>query len=294
MVYGGNTLLAHGVGTGKTAETIMAAMEMKRMGIVNKNMFAVPNHKVSDFRNDILMVYPNARVLMPNATDFKPENRAKLFAQIATNDWDFVIVGHSQFGMIPVSEQTQQEYFNNEIDEIERVIEEHRRENGQNVDKAFIKNLEKAKASAQSKMDELLTARRDSTITFEEMGVDGLVVDEAHNFKNLRFFTKINVPGVAGSAAKRAEDMFMKTTYLHNKNGRIIFATATPITNAVAEIYNMTRYVAPEVLKEAGLQSFDAWASSFGTVETKNRNVAGRTLFPRKRDSLNIITCRQW
>lgn len=269
VVFGGNTLLAHGVGTGKTSEMIASAMEMKRMGITRKNVMVVPKHKVGDFRNDILKMYPEAKVLMATEKDFKKENRGKLFSKIGTNDWDIVIVGHSSFGLLPVSKETQAAYIEKEKADLEEVITSARTKDGGVRDTRFVKALEKTLQSMESKLKALLDAPKDDTITFEELGIDGLFVDEAHNFKNLPFYTKLNLPGIKGGASKRASDLFMKTEYLRNSGGRIVFATATPVTNTISEIYNMTRFVSPETLEQAGVYSFDSWASTFGSIETK-------------------------
>lgn len=269
VVFGGNTLLAHGVGTGKTCEMIASAMEMKRMGITKKNVFVVPKHKIGDFRNDILKMYPEAKVLMATEKDFEKKNRGKLFSKIGTNDWDIVIIGHSSFGLLPVSSQTQAAYIEKQKTELEDVITRAKKESGQKLDKRFVSGLEKSLKSLEARLHEALDSKKDDTITFEELGIDGLFVDEAHNFKNLPFYSKLNLPGIKGGTSKRASDMYMKTEYLRERGGRIVFATATPITNSVSEFYNMTRFVSPETLKSAGIYSFDSWASTFGSIETK-------------------------
>ncbi|MDD6484212.1 MAG: DEAD/DEAH box helicase family protein [Clostridiales bacterium] len=269
VVFGKNTLLAHGVGTGKTAEMIASAMELKRMGVVKKNMMIVPKHKVGDFRSDILTMYPNAKVLMATEKDFEKSKRAKLFSKIASNDWDIVVIGHTSFNKIPVKPQTQAAFIENEIADLESVITAARAESGKKQDKRFISSLEKAKKAKEVQLKALLDAPKDNTLTFEEMGVDSVFVDEAHNFKNLPFYTKLNVPGIKSGTAKRAQDLYMKTNYLRDRDGRVTFATATPITNTISELYNMTRYLRPDLLREAGIYSFDGWASTFGTIETK-------------------------
>ena len=265
VVFGGDTLLAHGVGTGKTFEMIASAMECKRLGITHKNLFVVPNNKVSDFQSDIHKLYPSAKVMAVGEADFTKDRRAAMISALATNDYDIAVIGHSQFGFIPVSNETKQNALRAQIAEIENTV------SGMNSyqDRRTVKQLEKAKESLENKLKELST-RKDDTINFESLGVDGLFVDEAHNFKSLTYYTKLNVAGAnAGGASQRAQDMFEKTQYLHDIHGRVVFGTATPITNSVAEIYNMTRFVNPEILKEAGIESFDAWSANFGNIESK-------------------------
>lgn len=265
VVFGGDTLLAHGVGTGKTFEMIASAMESKRLGITHKNLFVVPNNKVSDFQSDIHKLYPSAKVMAVGEADFTKDRRAAMISALATNDYDIAVIGHSQFGFIPVSNETKQNALRAQISEIENTV------SGMNSyqDRRTVKQLEKAKESLENKLKELST-RKDDTINFESLGVDGLFVDEAHNFKSLTYYTKLNVAGAnAGGASQRAQDMFEKTQYLHDIHGRVVFGTATPITNSVAEIYNMTRFVNPEILKEAGIESFDAWSANFGNIESK-------------------------
>ena len=265
VVFGGDTLLAHGVGTGKTFEMIASAMESKRLGITHKNLFVVPNNKVSDFQSDIHKLYPSAKVMAVGEADFTKDRRAAMISALATNDYDIAVIGHSQFGFIPVSNETKQNALRAQIAEIENTV------SGMNSyqDRRTVKQLEKAKESLENKLKELST-RKDDTVNFESLGIDGLFVDEAHNFKSLSYYTKLNVAGAnAGGASQRAQDMFEKTQYLHDIHGRVVFGTATPITNSVAEIYNMTRFVNPEILKEAGIESFDAWSANFGNIESK-------------------------
>lgn len=265
VVFGGDTLLAHGVGTGKTFEMIASAMESKRLGITHKNLFVVPNNKVSDFQSDIHKLYPSAKVMAVGEADFTKDRRAAMISALATNDYDIAVIGHSQFGFIPVSNETKQNALRAQIAEIENTV------SGMNSyqDRRTVKQLEKAKESLENKLKELST-RKDDTVNFESLGIDGLFVDEAHNFKSLTYYTKLNVAGAnAGGASQRAQDMFEKTQYLHDIHGRVVFGTATPITNSVAEIYNMTRFVNPEILKEAGIESFDAWSANFGNIESK-------------------------
>lgn len=272
-VFGGNTLLAHGVGTGKTFETIATAMESKRLGITHKNLFVVPKNKVYDFQRDILKLYPNARIMIADDSDFKKENRPRMIASLATNDFDIAVIGHSQFAFIPLSPETERATINQQLEEYRAILEE---EAGPQTDQygrrirkqksRSVKDIEKAIARLEARLEELQVKKRDNTLTFEQLGIDGLFVDEAHNFKNLPFATTLNVPGVKNSDAQRAGDMFAKTNYLHSTGGRVVFATATPITNSMSELYNMTRFVSPETFREAGIYSFDDWANTFGEV----------------------------
>lgn len=285
IVFGGDTLLAHGVGTGKTAEMIMSAMELKRMGLVNKVMMVVPNNKIADFRTDILKTYPSAKVLMATEKDFQKSNRARLFSKIGTNDWDIVVVGHSSFKMIPVKNETQRKFIEREIDEIETTIRSSTAESARQ-NRRFISQLEKSRTAAEQRLKRLLDIGRDETLAFEEMGVDALFVDEAHNFKNLPYYTKLNVSGIGSASSQRAEDMLMKTNYIRDIDGRVVFATATPITNSVSEMYNMTRFVKPEALEQAGIKSFDTWAATFGEVISKAEvSPDGRSLRVKERFS---------
>ena len=271
-IFNGNTLLAHGVGTGKTAEMITIAMELKRMGIAKKNMMVVPPHKVADFRNDILKMYPSAKVIMlekgANATQ-----RQRFYAQVAANDFDIVVIPHSSFGMLDVSTDTKTAFISNQIAELEEVLTNAQLDKGKNLDGRFIRQLEKQKKTLEEKLKAITESQKDSGNTFEELGIDSLFVDEAHNFKNLPFSSKLSrVAGVSvnqsnnKTRASRAENMFMITDYLNRNNGRITFGTATPITNSMSEIYNMTRFLRPDILADAGIQSFDAWASMFGSI----------------------------
>lgn len=267
IVFNSGTLIAHGVGTGKTAELVMGAHQLKKLGRVKKPMFVVPLTKTSDFREEFLRLYPTANILTITDKDAEASRRSQLLSQIASNDWDAVIIGHSTFGLIPVSVETQKEYIQNQINEIEQAIRESTAENKRDS-KRFVKQLEKTKKILEGKLKDLLEKRKDTTMSFEELGVDALFVDEAHNFKNLSYYTKLNVAGSQGAASARAEDLYMKTEYLRSKNGVVVLATATPITNSVAEMYNMLRFVGPSALEASGVKSFDAWASSFGKVET--------------------------
>ena len=271
-VFNGNTLLAHGVGTGKTAEMIATAMELKRMGIVKKNMMVVPNHKVADFRNDILKMYPSAKVIMLEK-GANASQRQRFYAQVAANDFDIVVIPHSSFGMLDVSEDTKTAFVYNQLAELEEVMTQAQQDSGKNIDGRFIRQLENQKKRLEEKLKAVTESAKDNGNTFEELGVDSLFVDEAHNFKNLPFYSKLSrVAGVSinqsnnKTRASRAENMFMITDYLNRNNGRITFGTATPITNSMSEIYNMIRFLRPDILADAGIQSFDAWASMFGSI----------------------------
>ena len=268
VVFNGNTLLAHGVGTGKTAEMIASAMELKRLGVVKKNMMVVPNHKPDDFRNDILKMYPSAKVIMLGAgKTVKPADRQKFFAQVASGDWDICIVPHSVFGLLDVADDTKRAFIQNQIDELEEVLTLSQLEKGKALDGRFVRQLENQKKKLQAKLEAVAEAKKDKGMVFEELGVDSIFVDEAHNFKSLPFYTKLaRVAGVSSSESSRAENMFMVTDYVNRAGGRVNFATATPITNSMTEIYNMIRFLRPDILKEAGIGSFDAWASMFGSI----------------------------
>ncbi|MBO5700933.1 MAG: DEAD/DEAH box helicase family protein [Clostridia bacterium] len=271
-IFNGNTLLAHGVGTGKTAEMIAIAMELKRMGIAKKNMMVVPNHKVADFRNDILKMYPSAKVIMLEK-GANASQRQRFYAQVAANDFDIVVIPHSSFGMLDVSDDTKTAFVTNQLAELEEVMIMAQQDSGKNVDSRFIRQLETQKKRLEEKLKAITESAKDIGNTFEELGVDSLFVDEAHNFKNLPFYSKLSrVAGVSvnqsnnKTRASRAENMFMITDYLNRNNGRITFGTATPITNSMSEIYNMIRFLRPDILADSGIASFDAWASMFGSI----------------------------
>lgn len=291
-IFNGNTLLAHGVGTGKTAEMIAIAMELKRMGIAKKNMMVVPPHKVADFRNDILKMYPSAKVIMlekgANATQ-----RQRFYAQVAANDFDIVVIPHSSFGMLDVSADTKAAFVSNQIAELEEVLTAAQEAEKGKIDGRFIKQLENQKKRLEEKLKFVTETEKDNGNTFEELGVDSLFVDEAHNFKNLPFSSKLSrVAGVSinqsnnKTRASRAENMFMITDYLNRNNGRITFGTATPITNSMSEIYNMTRFLRPDILEDSGIQSFDAWASMFGSIVNQAEvDPSGRNMRMKERFS---------
>ena len=273
VLFGGNTLLAHGVGSGKTAEMIISAMELKRTGVAHKIMFAVPNNKVTDFRNDILKYYPTANVLAADDKDFSADRRGRMLAKIAANNYDIVVVGHSQFGFIPISSERRAQYYQTQIDELDDLLNNYYEEKKRNASSTkrdnFVKDISKAILKYKEKLKDIVeNMSKDNTMTFEELGIDSLFVDEAHNFKRLPYYTKMNVPGASGgSGSQRAQNMHIITDYLNKRNGRIVFATATPITNSMYEMYNMMRYLAPEILEEHDIRSFDAWASSYATIE---------------------------
>lgn len=265
-VFNGNTLLAHGVGTGKTAEMIASAMELKRLGVIKKNLMVVPNHKTADFRNDILKMYPSAKVIVLDK-GAKVADRQKFFSQVASGDWDICIVPHSSFALLDVTADTKKAFIQNQIDELEEVITLAQLDKGKNLDGRFVRTLENQKKKLQAKLEDVTNAPKDKGMVFEELGVDSLFVDEAHNFKSLPFYTKLGrVAGVASTESTRAENMFMITDYINHMGGRVNFATATPITNSMTEIYNMIRFLRPEILRDAGISSFDAWASMFGSI----------------------------
>ena len=265
-VFNGNTLLAHGVGTGKTAEMIASAMELKRLGVVKKNLMVVPNHKPADFRNDILKMYPSAKVISLNK-GAKLSDRQRFFSQVASGDWDICIVPHSSFALLDVAAETRAAFIQNQIDGLEEVLTRTQAEQGKRIDGRFVRNLENQKKKLETRLEEATSKKKDTGIIFEELGVDSLFVDEAHNFKSLPFFTKLSrVAGVATTESGRAENMFMIADTINRTGGRVNFATATPITNSMSEIYNMLRFLRPDILKEAGIGSFDGWASMFGSI----------------------------
>jgi len=262
VVFGGNTLLAHGVGTGKTCEMITAAMELKRMGITHKNLFVVPKNKVSDFRNDILETFPNAKVLAAESGIMSAKNRQRTLAQIVANDWDIVVISHENLSAIPMSSKTQTAYIREQIDALETSLDELK--GNKDADAAFVSKVAKAKENLEKRLkDAIESAKKDVGITFEELGVDGFFVDEAHKFKNLATYSKIQAPGVQIQGSQKAANMHMVTEYLRSTSGRVVFATATPLTNSMGEMYNMLKYIRPDILEDANMHSFDAWASTF-------------------------------
>lgn len=268
-LYGGNTLLAHAVGAGKTYEMIAIAEESIRLGLSSKCMIVVPNHLTEQWGADILILYPNAKVLVATKKDFEKKNRKRFLSRIATGDYDLIVIGHSQFEKVPMSIERQQTILQRQLDEIIEGISELKYQRGQNF---TVKQLEKAKKSIQAKLDKLNDqSRKDDIVTFEELGVDRLFIDEAHYFKNLFLYTKMrNVGGIAQTEAQKSSDLFMKTQYLDEITGGrgVVFATGTPISNSMVELYTMQRYLQYNTLCRHDLQHFDAWASTFGETIT--------------------------
>lgn len=268
-LYGGNTLLAHAVGAGKTYEMIAIAEESIRLGLSSKCMIVVPNHLTEQWGADILTLYPNAKVLVATKKDFEKKNRKRFLSRIATGDYDLIVIGHSQFEKVPMSIERQQTILQRQLDEIIEGISELKYQRGQNF---TVKQLEKAKKSIQAKLDKLNDqSRKDDIVTFEELGVDRLFIDEAHYFKNLFLYTKMrNVGGIAQTEAQKSSDLFMKTQYLDEITGGrgVVFATGTPISNSMVELYTMQRYLQYNTLRRHDLQHFDAWASTFGETIT--------------------------
>lgn len=269
-LYGGNTLLAHEVGAGKTFEMIAAAMEGKRLGLHNKSLMCVPNHLTEQMGEDFLKLYPNANILVAKKKDFVGDARRALMAKIATGNYDAVIIGHSQLAKIPLSAENQERFIQNQIDELINNIAEMKAHNGQNFQ---VKQAERTKANLEARLKKLLDTKKDDTVTFEELGVDKLFLDEAHYFKNLFLSTKMtNVSGIATSdSVEKTADLYMKTQYLDEiTNGKgLVFATGTPVSNTICEIYNMMKYLQSDLLKEKNLWHFDSWASTFGESVTQ-------------------------
>jgi N12 class adenine-specific DNA methylase/adenine-specific DNA methylase len=269
ILYGGNTLLAHEVGAGKTYEMVAAAMESKRLGLCNKSLIVVPNHITEQWSAEFLQLYPSANILVATKKDFETKNRKKFCARIATGDYDAVIIGHSQFEKIPMSLERQERMIQRQIDDLVDAIDETKRNKGERY---TIKQLERMKKSLEVKLAKLNDqSRKDDVVTFEELGIDRLFIDEAHYFKNLFLITKMrNVGGIAQVEAQKSSDLFMKTQYLDELTGGrgTVFATGTPISNSMVEMYTMQRYLQYKNLVKNGLQHFDAWASTFGETVT--------------------------
>lgn len=267
-MFGGNTLFAHCVGAGKTFEMIATAMESKRLGLCTKSLFAVPNHLTEQIGDDFQKLYPGANILVATKKDFKKENRQQLFAKIATGNYDAVIIGHSQLGKIPVSKERQVMTIQTQIDDILQGIEELKKSEGS---KFQIKAMERTRKSLQKQLDKLEKANQDDTLTFEQLGIDRLFIDEAHEFKNLFVATKLqNVAGISNSASQKALDLFLKCRYLDEKTGGkgVIFATGTPLSNSITELHTMMRYLEYDFLRDHGLQHFDNWVAVFGEQKT--------------------------
>ena len=269
VLYGDNTLLAHCVGAGKTFEMTAAAMESKRLGLCQKSLFVVPNHLTEQWASDFLRLYPGANILAATKKDFEPANRKKFCSRIATGDYDAVIIGHSQFEKIPLSIERQEAMIERQISEIELAIEQAKADNGERY---TIKQMEKTRKSLSARLEKLNdTSRKDNVVTFEQLGVDRLFVDESHNYKNLFLYTKMrNVSGIAQNEAQKSSDMFAKCQYLDELTGGkgVTFATGTPISNSMTELYTNMRYLQYSTLQKLGLGHFDSWASSFGETQT--------------------------
>ena len=269
ILYGGNTLLAHKVGAGKTFEMVAAAQESKRLGLCNKAMFVVPNHLVGQWASEYLRLYPSANILVTRKQDFETGNRKKFCSRIATGDYDAVIIGHSQFEKIPMSIERQREQLQRQLDDIERGIDDVQASRGEQF---TVKQLMKTRKGIKAKLDKLNdTKRKDTVIDFEQLGIDRLFIDESHFYKNLYLYTKMrNVGGIAQTEAQKSSDLFMKCRYLDEITGNrgTIFATGTPISNSMVELYSVQRYLQYDTLMQNGLQHFDSWASTFGETVT--------------------------
>ena len=284
ILYGGNTLLAHAVGAGKTFEMVAAAQESKRLGLCNKSLFVVPNHLTEQWAAEYLQLYPAANILVATKKDFETKNRKRFCGRIATGDYDAVIIGHSQFEKIPMSIERQRAILEQQLEEITGGIAELKRNRGENFS---IKQLEKSKKSIKQKLDKLNDqTKKDDVVTFEELGVDRLFVDESHYYKNLYLYTKMrNVGGIAQTEAQKSSDLFMKCRYLDEITGGrgTVFATGTPISNSMVELYTIQRYLQYNTLVKNGLQHFDAWASTFGeTITAVELTPEGYTLIGQK------------
>lgn len=269
ILYGGNTLLGHVVGSGKTFTMAAAAMELRRLGLCHKPMFVVPNHLTDQWAGEFLQLYPAANILVATRRDFERQHRQRIFSRIATGEYDAVIIGHSQFEKLPVSQERQQAHLAEQIDQVIRGISEAK---AKNAEPFTIKQMERTKKQLQTKLERLNhTEHKDQVVTFEELGVDRLFVDEAHSFKNLAAFSKMrNVAGISQAEAQKSSDMFMKCRYLDDLTGNrgVIFATGTPVSNTMVEMYTMQRYLQYDALVQRGLAHFDAWASTFGETIT--------------------------
>ena len=283
ILYGGNTLLAHAVGAGKTFEMVSAAMESKRLGLCSKSLFVVPNHLTEQWASEFLQLYPSANILVATKKDFETKNRKKFCGRIATGDYDAIIIGHSQFEKIPMSIERQRAILEQQLDEITEGIAELKKNRGDNFS---VKQLERTKKSVKQKLDKLNDqSKKDDTVTFEELGVDRLFIDESHYYKNLFLFTKMrNVGGIAQTEAMKSSDLFMKCRYLDELTGGrgVVFATGTPISNSMVELYTIQRYLQYNTLVQNNLQHFDAWASTFGeTITAVELTPEGYTLIGR-------------
>lgn len=269
ILYGGNTLLAHVVGAGKTYEMVAAAMEKKRLGLCTKTLICVPNHLTEQLAGEALQLYPNANILVARRTDFEKANRKRFCAKIATGNYDIIVIGHSQFERIPLSQDRQVEYLQSQIHDVINQVAQLKEERAENF---TVKQMERMRKQLEKKLDKLNDqSRKDDVVTFEQLGVDSLMVDEAHAFKNLAVLSKMrNVAGISQTESQRASDLYMKCRYLDEITGSrgVVFATGTPISNSMAELFTMQRYLQRETLEQHGLSSFDAWASTFGETVT--------------------------
>ena len=269
ILYGGNCLLAHEVGAGKTFEMVAACMESKRLGLCSKALFAVPNHLTEQWASEFLCLYPSANLLVASKKDFETKNRKKFCARIATGDYDAIIIGHSQFEKIPISQERQERLLQEQIDEIEAGVEKLR---ASHAERFTIKQLERMKKQLETRLQKLTSAtRKDDVVTFEQLGVDRLYVDEAHNYKNLFLYTKMrNVAGLSTTDAQKSSDMYLKCRYMDELTGGrgIVFATGTPVSNSMTELYTMMRYLQHDLLASRGFSHFDCWASTFGETVT--------------------------
>ena len=268
-LYGENTLLAHVVGSGKTFEMVASAMESKRLGMCSKSLFVVPNHLTGQIGREFMQLYPSANIMVADKKDFEPKNRKRFIGRIATGEYDAVVIGHTQFEKIPMSKEYQEKHIQDQIDEIINYVEEYKHDRNQNF---TVKQLEKTKKKLETRLEKLNDDfKKDDVITFEELGVDKLFIDEAHNYKNLYLYTKMrNVAGIGQSEAFKSFDMFMKCRYMDEMTGGkgIVFATGTPVSNSMTELYTMQRYLQYESLKKNNLEHFDSWASTFGETQS--------------------------
>ncbi|HHS2824899.1 TPA: helicase-related protein [Streptococcus agalactiae] len=268
-LYGGNTLLAHVVGSGKTFEMVASAMESKRLGMCSKSLFVVPNHLTGQIGREFMQLYPSANIMVADKKDFEPKNRKRFIGRIATGEYDAVVIGHTQFEKIPMSKEYQEKHIQDQIDETINYVEEYKHDRNQNF---TVKQLEKTKKKLETRLEKLNDDfKKDDVITFEELGVDKLFIDEAHNYKNLYLYTKMrNVAGIGQSEAFKSSDMFMKCRYMDEMTGGkgIVFATGTPVSNSMTELYTMQRYLQYESLKKNNLEHFDSWASTFGETQS--------------------------
>ena len=268
-LYGGNTLLAHVVGSGKTFEMVASAMESKRLGMCSKSLFVVPNHLTGQIGREFMQLYPSANIMVADKKDFEPKNRKRFIGRIATGEYDAVVIGHTQFEKIPMSKDYQEKHIQDQIDEIINYVEEYKHDRNQNF---TVKQLEKTKKKLETRLEKLNDDfKKDDVITFEELGVDKLFIDEAHSYKNLYLYTKMrNVAGIGQSEAFKSSDMFMKCRYMDEMTGGkgIVFATGTPVSNSMTELYTMQRYLQYESLKKNNLEHFDSWASTFGETQS--------------------------